>query len=219
MKINQAMILASGRGNRMMPLTKDLPKAMIRIGNVTLLEDKIIKLAESGISRLVINTGYLGDYIKDHVGDGSKFGIEIIISDEGKMPIGTASGIRKAVNHFNDKPFIVVNADIWTNYLFINLMNYELETNQMAHLVLTPKPDYQKGDFNLGDGGHIAPGSTYTFTGIGLYRPELFIKSDEKELGSILKQNQSIKAEIYNGLWHDIGTPERLNMIRKTIGL
>ena len=71
MKINQAMILASGRGNRMMPLTKDLPKAMIRIGNVTLLEDKIIKLAESGINRLVINTGYLGDYIKDHVGVGS----------------------------------------------------------------------------------------------------------------------------------------------------
>ena len=95
--IDQAIILAAGRGQRMMSLTRDIPKAMLRIGNVTLIEDKIIRLTEAGIKKIVINTGYLGSYIQEHVGDGSKYGINIVISDEGSMPIGTANGIRKTM--------------------------------------------------------------------------------------------------------------------------
>ena len=91
--IKQAMILAAGRGKRMMPLTKDMPKSMLRIGNMTLIEDKIVRLTEAGVERIIINTGYLGEYIRDHVGDGSKYGINIVISDEGLMPIGTANGL------------------------------------------------------------------------------------------------------------------------------
>ena len=119
--IKQAMILAAGRGNRMMPLTRDIPKSMLKIGNMTLIEDKIVRLAEAGIEKIIINIGYLGSYIKEHVGDGSKYGVDISISDEGSMPIGTANGIRKVLDTFNDDPFILVNADIWTNYLFIDL--------------------------------------------------------------------------------------------------
>ena len=96
----KAMILASGRGERMMSLTKDVPKAMLKIGNVTLIEDKILRLSESGIQEIVINVGYLGNHIKDYVGDGSKYGIKITISDEGEMPIGTANGIRKVIGLF-----------------------------------------------------------------------------------------------------------------------
>ena len=95
---DQAMILAAGRGKRMMPLTRDIPKPMLRIGNMTLIEDKIIRLSEAGIKKIVINTGYLGSYIHEHVGDGSKYGIEIIISDEGDMPNGTANGIRNIIH-------------------------------------------------------------------------------------------------------------------------
>ena len=119
--IKQAMILAAGRGNRMMPLTRDIPKSMLKIGNMTLIEDKIIRLAEAGAEKIVINTGYLGSYIHDHVGNGSKYGLNIIISDEGEMPIGTANGIRNILSEFNDEAFILVNADIWTNYLFENI--------------------------------------------------------------------------------------------------
>ena len=121
--IKQAMILAAGRGKRMMPLTKDMPKSMLKIGNMTLIEDKIVRLTEAGVERIIINTGYLGEYIRDHVGDGSKYGINIVISDEGLMPIGTANGIRIMLEKFNNEPFILVNADIWTNYLFIDLRN------------------------------------------------------------------------------------------------
>ena len=216
--INQAIILAAGRGQRMMPLTRDIPKAMLRIGNVTLIEDKIIKLTEAGIKKIVINTGYLGSYIQEHVGDGSKYGINIVISDEGSMPIGTANGIRKIIKEFNDKPFLAVNADIWTNYLFIDLINMSLKKDTPAHIVLANKPEYLKGDFNI-DNNKISKGNNFIYTGIGLYRPELFLNYTDIELGSILHKENNIGAELYKGLWDDVGTPDRLNMIRERIAL
>ena len=211
------MILAAGRGNRMMPLTRDMPKSMLKIGNMTLIEDKIIRLVEAGVEKIIINIGYLGRYIKEHVGDGSKYGIKINISDEGSMPIGTANGIRNTLHEFNDKPFILVNADIWTNYLFIELDD-ELISNCLAHIILTPKPSYAKGDFSL-DNNKIIKGNEYTYTGIGIYKPEIFLNYNDKELGSILNKEKNINAEIYMGLWDDIGTPDRLNAARKTISL
>ena len=216
--INQAIILAAGRGQRMMPLTRDIPKAMLRIGNVTLIEDKIIKLTEAGIKKIVINTGYLGSYIQEHVGDGSKYGINIVISEEGSMPIGTANGIRKIVKEFNGKPFLVVNADIWTNYLFIDLINMSLMKEVLAHIVLAKKPEYLKGDFNINN-NKISKGNDFIYTGIGLYKPELFLNYTDVELGSILHKENNIGAELYKGLWDDVGTPDRLNMIRERIAL
>jgi len=211
------MILASGRGERMMPLTRDLPKPMLKIGNVTLIEDKIIKLAEIGIQDIVINTGYLGEYIKDHVGDGSKFGINIAISDEGDQPIGTAEGVRRALSHFDNKNFILVNADIWTNYSFIDLKRFDLKES-LGHIILTQKPDYHNGDFDLSD-NTLQTGSSFTYTGIGLYSTMLFSKYDDKDLGIILKKEKSITADVYSGMWNDIGTPERLKNARDEISL
>lgn len=215
----KAMILSSGKGERMLPLTKDIPKAMLKVGNVTLLEDKIIKLAEAGIKDIIINTGYLGEYIKDHVGNGSKFGINIIISDEGELPIGTANGIRKVLDIFKNEPFIIINADIWSNYLLIDLKNKLHNSESLAHLVLVPKPNYLDGDFNLNTDKKIVKGTSYVYTGIGVYQPKLFNKYSDEDLGVILHKEENIKVEIYEGLWHDIGTPGRLDMIRKSIGL
>ena len=216
--IDQAIILAAGRGQRMMPLTRDIPKAMLRVGNVTLIEDKIIKLTEAGIKKIVINTGYLGDYIQEYVGDGSKYGINIVISDEGSMPIGTANGIRKIIKEFNGKPFLVVNADIWTNYLFIDLINMSLMRETLAHIVLAKKPEYLEGDFNINN-NKISEGNDFIYTGIGIYKPELFLNYVDIELGSILHKENNIGAELYKGLWDDVGTPDRLNMIRERIAL
>ena len=211
------MILASGRGERMMPLTRDLPKPMLKIGNVTLIEDKIIKLAEIGVNHIMINVAYLGEYIKDHVGDGSKFGINISISDEGEEPIGTASGIRKIIDFFGGDNFIVVNADIWTNYTFIDLKKHSLG-NSLAHLILTPNPSYSEGDFNLSD-QNISLGTNFTFTGISLISPELIKKYNDSDLGVIFRKEKNITGEIYKGMWSDIGTPDRLKKARELISL
>ncbi len=215
--ITKAMILASGKGERMMPLTRDLPKPMLKIGNVTLIEDKIIKLSEIGIESIVINTGYLGEYIRDHVGDGSKFGIRISISNEGEQPIGTAEGVRKTIEFFNGENFILVNADIWTNYSFIDLKRHEL-LGSLGHIILTKRPKYHSGDFNL-ENNILNVGNTYTYTGIGVYSPKLFTEHKDKDLGIILKKDKSITADIFSGKWDDIGTPERLKNARDEISL
>ena len=213
----KAMILASGKGERMLPLTRDIPKPLLKIGNVTLIEDKIIKLAECGVKEIIINIGYLGSYIKDHVGDGSKFGIKIEIMDEGNAPIGTANGIRNALDFFENEPFLVVNADIWTNYTFIDLYNKSL-SGALAHIVLVPKPDYHCGDFSIME-SKLIKGTDYTFTGIGLYAPDLFKKHVDQDLGDILRSRNDIASSIFDGFWEDIGTPERLKRVRDIIQL
>lgn len=213
--ITKAMILASGRGERMMPLTQDMPKPMLRIGDITLIEDKILRLSESGIKEIIVNVGYLGNQIIDHIGDGSKFGISITVSNEGDNPIGTGNGIRKIIEFFDKQPFIVVNADIWTNYLFIDLKK-KLSDEALGHIILVKNPPQHDGDFSL-NGKKIIPGKDYTFSGIGIYKPELFELHNHKELGEILKIENNITGELYQGLWEDVGTPERLDQVRKSL--
>ena len=211
----RAMILASGRGERMKSLTRDIPKPMLKIGGITLIEDKILRLVESGIKIILINVGYLGDQIINLVGDGSKYGISITISNEGDAPIGTGNGIRKIIDYFDEKPFIVVNADIWTNYLFIDLSE-KLSDDVLAHIILVNNPSHHDGDFSL-DGQDVITGNDFTFSGIGIYKPKLFELHNDKELGEILKKEKNITGELYRGLWNDVGTPERLDQIRKNL--
>ena len=211
----KAMILASGRGERMKSLTRDTPKPMLKIGGISLIEDKILRLVESGIKDILINVGYLGDQIISHVGDGSKYGISITISNEGAAPIGTGKGIRKIIDYFDEKPFIVVKADIWTNYLFIDLSE-KLSDDALAHIILVSNPSHHDGDFSLYEQDVIA-GNDFTFSGIGIYKPKLFELHNDKELGEILKKEKKITGELYRGLWNDVGTPERLDQIRKNL--
>ena len=88
----------------------------------------------------------------------------------------------------------------------------------MGHIILTKKPDYQNGDFNLSN-NLLETGNAFTFTGIGLYSPELFVKYKDKDLGVILKKEKSITADVYSGMWDDIGTPERLKNARDEISM
>ena len=88
----------------------------------------------------------------------------------------------------------------------------------LAHIVLASKPEYLKGDFNI-DNNKISKGNDFIYTGIGLYKPELFLNYTDAELGSILHKENNIGAELYKGLWDDVGTPDRLNMIRERIAL
>ena len=94
----------------------------------------------------------------------------------------------------------------------------KLKKKTLAHLVLTTKPEYLSGDFNIENDEKIK-GDDYIYTGIVLYRPELFLNYMDKELGTILRKEINIGAELYKGLWDDVGTPDRLNMIRKRISL
>ncbi len=206
----KAIILSSGKGKRMMPLTKDTPKPMLDINGVPLLLNKIKILEEISIEKIFINVAYKKNVIKNFV---STLNNNIQIIDEGDEPLGTAAGIRNIITHFQDETFMVINSDIWTNYTLNSLKNLNLN-DDLAHIILIKTPDYLKGDFDIND-TNIMAGKEYTFSGIGKYHRELFMKHDNKELGDILRIEDKIGFSIFSGEWMDIGTPERLDKIRK----
>jgi len=217
----KAMILAAGRGERMRPLTDTTPKPLLKINQHRLIEHHIFNLKSAGITELVINTAWLADQIHQHLGDGSNYGVSIQYSDEGQA-LETGGGINKAIPLLGDDYFLVVNGDVWCDYNFKTLP--ELNTNYLAHLVLVNNPEqHPEGDFSI-DNNLLSNSNTdkKTYSGIGLFRPELFIGQTEKRfpLAPILREaadNKKISAEFYPGCWYDIGTPERLQKLRDTI--
>ena len=206
----RVIILSSGKGTRMMPLTKDTPKPMLEINGEYLLENKINLCRKSGLNEITINVAYKKNMIINYI---KTLDIDIHLVDEGDKPLGTAEGIRNIIKSFDDEEFIVINSDIWTDYNLKELKCIELEES-LAHIVLTNTPDYLDGDFSC-DGKNLFVGNSYVFSGIGKYHRELFIKHSEVELGDILRSEKKITFSVYDGKWMDIGTPERLEKARR----
>ena len=212
------MILAAGRGERMRPLTDRHPKPLLKVDGKALIEWHIEALKEAGIKDILINTSWLGDQIPEYLGDGAYWGVNLTFSHEPKA-LETAGGIRKALEFFDGEPFIVVNGDVWTDFSYQGLLK---QPSKLAHIVMVPNPDHNpEGDFHLRDDGLvIAEGdSKYTFSGVGVYRPEVFedLPGDEAyPLAPVLKElmvEAEVTGELFNGRWHDIGTPERLEAL------
>ncbi|MFW5969746.1 MAG: nucleotidyltransferase family protein, partial [Halofilum sp. (in: g-proteobacteria)] len=171
-------------------------------------------LARAGFRRVVINTAWQGQKLRTYVGDGRGRGLDIRYSDEGDHALETAGGIAHALPLLGPDPFAVINGDVYTDYSFEQLT---LPTGRLAHLVLTDNPpQHPEGDFAL-DGGRVTSGTgaRLTFAGIGVYRPALFrgLPPRPLRLAPILKRAIAaglVSGEHYRGVWHDIGTPERL---------
>ena len=208
----KAIILSSGKGTRMMPLTKDMPKPMLEINGETLIAHKIKLLEDASIKEIFINVAYKKDVIINYIKSLNK---NIHLIDEGDEPLGTAAGIRNIVSQLKDESFIVINSDVWTDYPIDQLKELDLNDN-LAHIVLIETPDYLAGDFDI-NGEAITTGKKYVFSGIGKYHTELFKKYNDKDLGDILRAEEKISFSIYEGQWMDIGTPERLKQIKELI--
>jgi len=214
-----AMILAAGRGERMRPLTDSVPKPLLAIRGKSLIERHVERLAQAGMERIVINLAWLGGMIRDHLGDGSRYGVPIHYSEESPHALETAGGIFRALPSLRPGPFVVVNGDVFTDFEFGRLL---LDGEHHAHLVLVPNPpQHPRGDFGL-LGGLAVPsaGQQYTFAGIAVYRPAFFSGCADgvfplKPLLVRAMAAQRCTAELYRGLWEDVGTPERLSALNK----
>jgi len=213
----KAMILAAGRGARMRPLTDQTPKPLIRVGDKPLIAYHLIKLASIGVTEVVINISYLAEQIKAVLGDGRQYGVNIHYSYEPEV-LETGGGIYQALPLLGNQPFLVVSADIWTEYPFEKLPT---QLNKLAHLVLVPNPDFHpKGDFTCENSLLGLDGTNkYTFGNIGIYHPQLFAncKPGHFRLGDLLIENikkQQITGEVYQGEWFNIGTVEQLNILQ-----
>ena len=214
----KAMILAAGMGRRMLPLTQDTPKPLLKVAGQSLLEHHIVNLKAAGITELVINAAYLADQIVDFCGDGSRWGLNIHVSVESE-PLETAGGIIKALPVLGDSPFLVVNGDIWCPYPFERLINAAPRATD-AHLVLVPNPSHHAdGDFSLEHGCLLPKGQiSFTFSGIAVYRPQFFlglspVKQPLKPLLDAAITASQVSGEVHVGPWVDVGTPERLQAV------
>jgi MurNAc alpha-1-phosphate uridylyltransferase len=219
----KAMILAAGRGERMRPLTDHTPKPLLQAGGKPLIVWHIERLAQAGFRELVINHAHLGRQIEEALGGGERWGVRISYSDEGKA-LETAGGIAKALPLLGDRPFLVVNGDVYTDYDFERLRSQPME-GVAAHLVLVDNPpQHPAGDFGLADGKLVEQGEErLTFSGIGVYRPEFFasvapgVRAKLAPLLFAALASGQVTAEHYRGVWVDVGTPERLQALDRTL--
>lgn len=227
----KAMILAAGRGERMRPLTDHTPKPLLKVGGKPLIVWHLERLAKAGFKQIVINHAHLGQQIEDALGNGVQWGVSIQYSPE-KVALETAGGIANALylltgNGESDAPFLVVNGDIYTDFDFKSIA---LEANihqpsRLAHLVLIDNPpQHPNGDFAIENGMLQHTGKQmFTFSGVGVYHPSLFAeitRGEAAKLAPLLRKaidNNAASAQYYLGVWHDIGTPERLKQLDEAL--
>lgn len=215
----KAMILAAGMGNRMRPLTLHTPKPLLEVGGKPLIVWHIEKLQAIGVREIVINTAWLGEKLLAALGDGSRFGVKILWSHEGEG-LETAGGIINALALLGDEPFILVNGDVWTTMDFAPLMQLELGQD-LAHLVLVTNPaQHPQGDFTLSAGKcclfeQQQQGENLTYSGVAVYSPAMFqgLAAGKRAMLPLFQQAMRqglVSAEKLQGVWVDVGTPERL---------
>ncbi len=213
----------------MRPFTDTLPKPLLRAGKQMLIEYHLQNLAQADFRDIVINHAYLGHMIEAALGDGQRYGINITYSKETTI-LETAGGIANALPLLTscsaNQPFLVVNADIFCQIDYSTLLPalQRLQTNSdgdLAHLVLVDNPPHHPdGDFFLEQGRLTARGHhKLTFSGIGVYHPDFFNQvapGIATKLSLLLGQTiplNKIGGEYYQGMWMDIGTPERLQLL------
>lgn len=219
----KAMLLAAGRGERLRPLTDAVPKALVEAGGKPLIAWHLERLARAGFSEAVINVSHLGERIIERMGDGARFGLRLSYSRE-RERLETAGGIANALGFLGRAPFLLVNADVYCECDFSKLKEVQLG-ERLAHLVLVPNPPHRpKGDFSLRDavvGDEAAP--RYTYAGVAVMAPALVhpVRPGEKAPLAPLLYDAAARGllggELYEGLWQDVGTVERLAELERTL--
>jgi N-acetyl-alpha-D-muramate 1-phosphate uridylyltransferase len=238
----KALILAAGRGQRMRPLTDHTPKPLLPVLGKPLIVWHLEALARGAVRDVVINTAWLEEQIPAALGDGSRWGLHIHYSMEGRDHGGaleTAGGIAKALPLLVDPgsdAFWLVSGDIYApDFVFdpVLLQRFSRETGpaaRLAHLWLVPNPPYHpQGDFGLsaqGWGLADAPGADglrHTYANVALCRAALcadIAVGTVAALGPVLfegMRRRRISAELYGGRWENVGTPEQLHALNSTV--
>ncbi len=219
----KAMILAAGRGTRMRHLTTHIPKPLLKVGQHTLIEHNILRLAQAGITEIVINLAYHGDKIKSYLGNGHQFGVRIEYSEEGAEPLGPGGGIVQALPLLGRHHFILMASDVWCDFPIKTLLN---KTDHLAHMVMVRNPDFHSsGDYGISNGflTHNAPKLTYA--NFSVWHPAVFTNhsaGEHFELPTFINKIlplQAITAEEHHGDWYNIGTPEQLQWLTENVCL
>jgi len=234
----KALILAAGRGERMRPLTDSTPKPLLVVRGKPLIEWHLESLLRAGVRDIIINTAWLEDQFPAALGDGSRWGLSIRYSMEGRDHGGaleTAGGIKKALPLLVDTPsdsFWVVAADVFAPAFAFDVQAAArlAASGRLANLWMVPNPPHVPGgDFGIDSGGLATfgtDGERFTWSAIGLFRAAFvndlindLAPGDKARLRPYLDRAiaaRRLGAELYDGEWADVGTPQRLAALDTT---
>ena len=231
----KAMIFAAGLGTRLKPITDSIPKALVKVGNKTLLEIAIDNLKKFGFGDIIINVHHFADKVISYLAENDNFGANISISDESGLLLDTGGGLFKASSYFDDeKPFLVHNVDIIStvdlremySYHFSsgNLVTLAVKTRQTERKLLFDNDLYLCGRINHKTDIQTITRATdkqveFAFSGIHVINPELFNFS--KRSGPFALMNLYLELSAYykigayiheQAAWLDVGKPETLKL-------
>ena len=218
----KAMILAAGLGSRLQPITDKLPKPLIDVGGISLIERSINQLITFGVSEFVINVSYLGDQIKETLQSINAIS-KIIFVDE-PFPYGTGGALVNAKNFLGKDPFILSTADIIFDLDFHKLPS----TIESAHLVAVKNPEHnQSGDFSMKANSVFINDeiNDFTYSGVSILNPNILDMHLSRKYpfdlwNTILKPliaKSMVSAHLDDSLWIDVGTEDRLNLARNVL--
>ncbi len=223
--IRRAMVMAAGLGTRMRPLTDDRPKPLITVGGKTLIDHSLDRLVAAGVEMAVINLHYRAQMLKDHL--DQRRDIEIRYSSEDDALLDTGGGVVKALAHFQDEPFFILNSDsLWVegySAALPTLAQLWDDTRMDGLLLLAAMVSalgYEgwRGDFRLSSIGNVSrvPDrivSPFAFPGVQLVHPRLFADPPAPAFSTNIVWNRAIaKERLYgarlDGVWLHVGSPQ-----------
>ena len=238
----RAILLSAGKGERLRPLTNDLPKVMIPVNGKPLLQYWIEFLKKYGVEEIAINVCYLGEQIIDYFGDGSRFGVKIKYSKEESL-LGTSTPIKKIEELYpgfcSEGPFFVIYADNLTNMDLNKVISFHQEHKPIATITLHKHDEaWTRGIVDVDGEGKVLgfiekPAKEDILSGkypgesascVNLFEPEIlkFLKDEKEDLGTdlfprLLRNNCKVCAFNPNAYVQDTGTPERYEKAKRDV--
>ena len=225
--VNTAMIMAAGKGTRMMPLTADRPKPLVAVAGTALLDHVLDHLRDAGIGKIVINAHYRASQVEDHMADHAA-DFEVALSDERELLLDTGGGLVRALPLIPNDPFICVNADNWwTNdgeNAFSRLMSAWDDDAMDVLMLLSPYAEANntqgQGDFDLDADGRLSrrkpdQQAAYVWTGIQMLSKRLIIDPPSDVFSTNVFWDRAISEGrcyglVHQGLWFDVGYPDAI---------
>ena len=229
----KAMVFAAGLGTRMQPITKTIPKPLVKVCGKTLIDYNLDRLARLGVEAAVVNVHYLADQIEQHV--SRRNAPKIKISDERNELLDTGGGFLKALPFLGDNPVYILNSDnVWVDRYNSNLVNLSTmwDANKMDGLLMLASSNqnygyFGTGDFVLAESGKLTrrnkqDSTALIYTGVGIINPRIvggfnLKKFSLNEIFDLLIGKGRLFGMKMTGHWYHIGTPEVIKKVEDEI--
>ena len=234
----RAMILAAGLGTRMRPLTNSIPKALAPVAGRPLIEYALLFVKAQGIQEVVINLHHHGQKLRETLGNGSAYGLQITYSPEDPI-LDTGGGIKKAQPFLDGEPFLVLNSDTILDFDLSALLASHRQTKAIGTLLLRPNPDpEQYGRIETDQQGAIrrirgepnevmvnAPLATFMFTGCQVLEPRIFdympqgraFSTTHELYPQLIRRGETLQSFLLSGAWMIVDDTDGIARATKAI--